>query len=111
MTAYPENKGFSRWSFAPEYGYNQFDGDIKAVGIQPVPASAQQITYGATLEYALSPIWGLALDYYFLPLNAKNNSNTIRINSVSKKTHCLKKSENILSQINSFINPVSCFFG
>jgi len=43
MTAYPENKGFSRWSFAPEYGYNQFDGDIKAVGIQPVPASSQQI--------------------------------------------------------------------
>jgi len=81
MTAYPENKGFSRWSFAPEYGYNQFDGDIKAVGIQPVPASAQQITYGATLEYALSPIWGLALDYFFLPLNAKNNSNTIRINT------------------------------
>ena len=81
FTAYPENKDFSRWSFAPEYGYNRFDGDIYTGNIQIVPTSSSKITYGATLEYGLTPIWGFSLDYFHLPLTAKNNSSTININT------------------------------
>jgi len=81
LTAYPENKDFSRWSFAPEYGYNKFDGDIYTGSIKIVPASSSQITYGATLEYGLTPIWGFSLDYFHLPLTAKNALNTININT------------------------------
>ena len=81
LTAYPENIGFSRWSFAPEYGYNKFDGDIYTHTIQAVPKSVELMTYGATLEYGLSPVWGFSLDYYHFPLTATNNSKTININT------------------------------
>jgi len=81
LFAYPETKGFSRWSFAPEYGYNRFDGDIISKDIQLIPTSIQQITYGATLEYALTPIWGFSLDYFFIPLKGNNNTGTIQINT------------------------------
>ncbi|MDP4240139.1 MAG: OmpA family protein [Bacteroidota bacterium] len=74
ITAYPENKGFSRWSFVPEYGYNYFDGDINQNLTNLFPTSFRNITFGATLEYALTPIWGLGLDYFFFPLRANNNS-------------------------------------
>lgn len=81
LTAYPENIEFSRWSFAPEYGYNKFDGDIYTHTIQAVPKSVDLMTYGATLEYGLTPVWGFSLDYYHLPLTATNNSKTININT------------------------------
>jgi len=70
ITAYPENKGFSRWSIAPECGYNIFDGDVNQPSFQLIPSSVQQITYGVSIEYGLTPIWGLSLDYYFFPLRA-----------------------------------------
>ena len=81
FTAYSENKDFSRWSFAPEYGYNQFEGDINSQNIQIIPVSAQQITYGASLEYGMTPIWGFSLDFYHLPLTATNKTSTININT------------------------------
>jgi outer membrane protein OmpA-like peptidoglycan-associated protein len=81
LTAHPEDTAFSRWSFAPEYGYNKFDGDIYTHTIQAVPKSVELMTYGAALEYELSPVWGFSLDYYHLPLTANNNSKTININT------------------------------
>ena len=74
LTVFSQSKGFSRWSFTPEYGYDVFDGDINQNLINVIPTSFRDITYGANLEYALTPIWGLALDYYYFPLRAKNNS-------------------------------------
>jgi len=81
LTAYPENNNFSRWSFAPEYGYNLFEGDITTGNINIVPTSIQQITYGASLEYGISPIWGFSLDFHHLPFTATNKSKTININT------------------------------
>jgi OmpA-OmpF porin, OOP family len=74
LTVLPQSKGFSRWSFTPEYGYNFFDGDINQDLLNIFPTSFRDITYGATVEYALTPIWGLALDGYYFPLRAKNSS-------------------------------------
>ena len=76
-----ENTGFSRWSFAPEYGYNKFDGDIYTHSLQFAPKSFEQMTYGATLEYGITPVWGFSLDYFHLPLTANNDSKTININT------------------------------
>jgi outer membrane protein OmpA-like peptidoglycan-associated protein len=81
LTVSSENTGFSRWSFAPEYGYNKFDGDIYTHSIQVVPGSLEHMTYGATLEYGITPVWGFSLDYFHLPLTANNNSKTININT------------------------------
>ena len=74
ITAHSENKGFSRWSITPEYGYNYFDGDINQNLTNLFPTSFRNITFGGTLEYAMTPIWGLSLDYYFFPLRANTNS-------------------------------------
>jgi outer membrane protein OmpA-like peptidoglycan-associated protein len=81
IDAYPEDKGFSRWSIAPEYGYNKFDGDINQDLTQIIPASLMQTTYGANIEYALTPIWGLALNYYYFPLRAKNTAPPVAIST------------------------------
>jgi OOP family OmpA-OmpF porin len=60
LNGYPENKDFSRWSFSPEVGFNKFDGDVKDL-------NANNFTYGANLEFALTPIWGLSIDGFSLP--------------------------------------------
>lgn len=74
MTAYSQNKGFSRWSFTPEIGYNYLDGDINQPHLSLLPTSAREVTYGLNIEYALTPIWGVALDGYYFPLRAKCSS-------------------------------------
>lgn len=73
---FSQKKKISRWSFTPEYGYNVFDGDINQDLLNVFPTSFRDITYGANIEYALTPTWGLALDGYYFPLRAKNNSPT-----------------------------------
>lgn len=70
LTVFSQSKGFSRWSITAEYGYNYFDGDINRNLTNIIPTSLRDITYGGTLEYALTPIWGLGLDYYCFPLRA-----------------------------------------
>lgn len=73
---FSQEKKISRWSFMPEYGYNVFDGDINQDLVKIFPTSFHDITYGANIEYALTPTWGLGLDAYYFPLRAKNNSPT-----------------------------------
>lgn len=79
IDTYPEDKVFSRWSFAPEYGYNKFDGDINQDLTQIIPTSLMQVTYGANIEYSLTPIWGLALNYCYFPLRANNTAPPVEI--------------------------------
>ncbi len=71
---FSQEKKISRWSFMPEYGYNVFDGDINQDLLNVIPTSFRDITFGANVEYALTPIWGLGIDGYYFPLRAKNNS-------------------------------------
>lgn len=73
-TVFSQSKRFSRWSFTPEYGYNYFNGDINQNLVNIFPTSLRNVTFGANLEYAMTPVWGLALDGYFFPLRAKNSS-------------------------------------
>lgn len=75
-SVFSETKSFSRWSITAEYGYNFLDGDINQDLLTIIPTSFRDFTFGGTIEYALTPIWGLALDGYYFPLRAKNNSPT-----------------------------------
>lgn len=75
FSAYSQKKTmFTGWSFSVEYGYNFFDGDISQDTNGIFPASTRTASVGGTVEYALTPIWGLALDYYFFPLEAKSKT-------------------------------------
>ena len=74
INAFSQDKSFSRWSITAEYGYNYFVGDVMQPQIQLIPAAVQDVTFGCTLEYTLTPVWGLALDYYYLPLKGSNET-------------------------------------
>ncbi|MFT3751694.1 MAG: OmpA family protein [Paludibacter sp.] len=74
LTVSPQSKGFSRWSFAPEYGYNLFNGDFNQNLLKIIPSSLNDITYGAAIECALTPTWGLALNGYCFPLRTQSTS-------------------------------------
>ena len=67
ILVFPENKQFSRWSLSPEFGVTKFDGD----GQQPLTSAflstSNNFGYGANLEYAITPIWGVSFDYFSLP--------------------------------------------
>jgi OmpA-OmpF porin, OOP family len=73
-TAFSKDNNFSRWSITPEYGYNYFDGDINQNIFKLIPTSLQNITFGANIEFAMTPVWGLSLDGYYFPLRAQSNT-------------------------------------
>ena len=50
----------SKWSATFEAGFNQFDGDMTP--------SSTKTTIGTSMEYTISPTWGLGIEYYYLPL-------------------------------------------
>jgi len=84
FSAFSQKKtSFTGWSFTVEAGMNYFDGDIPQQQTQIFPTSIRTLSYGGTIEYALTPIWGLSLDGYFFPLKGPlgedksiNNVNT-----------------------------------
>ncbi len=72
-TSYSASRKFSKWSFSVEYGVDQFFfGDLAPTSSGFIPKSLQDVTYGGTLEYALTPIWGMSVDYYHLPFTGMN---------------------------------------
>jgi len=81
LSTYSQKKSFSRFSLTAEYGYNYFDGDINQNLTSIFPASIRDITYGASLEYALTPVWGVSVDYYHFPLRAENFVPRIIVNT------------------------------
>jgi len=89
QTSSQQPKEFSRWSITPEYGNCIFDGDINQALTNIIPTSLRNINYGATLEYAFTPIWGVSLDYFYFPLRAQNTSPKSLLISTDLYTSCL----------------------
>lgn len=69
-----QSNNFSRWSFTAEYVSTYFFGDMHPVFGGVIPSSIGKLNFGATAEYAFTPIWGLGIDYYHLPFGGKNES-------------------------------------
>ena len=82
-------KEFARWSITPEYGNCIFDGDINQALTNIIPTSLRNVNYGATLEYAFTPIWGASLDYFYFPLRAQNTSPASLIINTDLYTSCI----------------------
>ena len=70
----PQEPKTSHWSFTLEGGMNQFDGDMNQNYNDVVPNANFKFSGGASLEYTITPIWGLGIEYYHLPLSASNNA-------------------------------------
>ena len=71
-----QSNEFSKWSLTAEGGLNKFDGDINQNIAEIIPTSFLSLSYGATLERALTPIFGLSLDYFYFPLKASTTTTT-----------------------------------
>ena len=67
-----QSKSFSRWSFTAEYVSTYFFGDMHPIFTGIAPTSLNEMNFGATAEYAFTPIWGLGVDYYHLPFGGRN---------------------------------------
>lgn len=68
-----QGKNFSKWSFSAEYGLNYVFGDYVEEVSTPLPP-----TFGGSLEYALTPTWGLSADFYNFPYKGQNGTKTAR---------------------------------
>ena len=73
FSAVGQSKSFSRWSFTAEYVSTFFFGDMHPIFGGVIPSSFSQLNFGATAEYAFTPIWGLGIDYYHLPFGGHND--------------------------------------
>ena len=78
FSAVGQYKSFSRWSFTAEYVSTFFFGDMHPIFGGVIPSSISQLNFGATGEYAFTPIWGLGIDYYHLPFGGKNESTSFQ---------------------------------
>ncbi len=72
LSSFSQASEFSIWSASIETGFCIFDGDVTQSRMQLLPQSFTEVSYGGTVEYAISPIWGIALDFYHFPLSGRN---------------------------------------
>jgi len=67
INACPEDRSFSRWTFSPEIGINKFDGDALQALTSAFISTASNLSYGGSIEYAITPVFGLSVGYFSLP--------------------------------------------
>jgi hypothetical protein len=72
ILSYSQRIQNSKWSATFEIGANQFDGDMTP--------SATKTTIGTSIEYTISPTWGLGVEYYHLPLQAGKSAESMTSN-------------------------------
>jgi len=63
----------SHWSITLEGGVNRFDGDITQHDKTVSTTANNKLTSGGSLEYTLTPVWSIGVEYYNLPISAKGS--------------------------------------
>ena len=77
IAAYASKPTYSKWSATVEAGVNRFDGDINQSLVNTFPTSNWNPTLGANVEYKITPVYGLSLNGYYVPINANTNYNGV----------------------------------
>ncbi len=68
----PLDETFAHWSYMINLGGSIFDGDVwEENGQKLVPSSNFKFTGGFAIERTFNPIYGLALEYNYIPYGAK----------------------------------------
>ena len=65
---------FSHWSLNLNVGMSQFDGDVKQQFDQIFSASKVSWTIGLEAEYSWNPVWGLLLNFQYMPYQGVTGS-------------------------------------
>ena len=100
MSMFASKPTYSKWSATVEAGVNRFDGDINQSLTNTFPTSNWNPTFGGNVEYKLTPIYGLSLNGYYVPIDANTNwggfpihvttkISTVAINSTVDFTHLM----------------------
>ena len=96
--SFSKNPTYSKIEVSLEGGLNRFDGDINQKLTDLFPNSVWGLTGGANVEYKFTPVVGLFVNYYYIPMRAKTrvtgtmvnietNIHTASINSSIDFTH------------------------
>ena len=65
-----QDRNFAHWSYLLEIGGNVFDGDIREDHPQLIPSAKLHPTIGGRLERSFNPVFGLGLQYMYIPYKA-----------------------------------------
>ena len=65
---------FSHWSLNLNVGMSQFDGDVSQKFDQILSASKVSWTIGLEAEYSWNPVWGLILNFQYMPYQGETSS-------------------------------------
>lgn len=71
LFAMAQVKDYSHWSVSGGLGINVYDGDASQDLRKALPTGGTGWSAGVEVEYAFTPIWGVSLDYYYLPYKGK----------------------------------------
>jgi len=63
---------FSRWSIHAEFGETYFFGDIGPQTPDIFNSPANELVYGLSVNYAMTPVLGFSVDYYHLPIGGQS---------------------------------------
>jgi len=87
---------FSRWSLSLDLGLNKFDGDIPQSPHALLPSSYWGSSCGIGVNYQITKVYGLFINYNYIPINAltkgwniKTQIHTMGINSSIDFTHLM----------------------
>lgn len=91
-------KDFSHWSLSLNVGMSQFDGDVKQQYDQILSASKVSWTIGLEAEYTWNPVWGLLLNFQYMPYQGVTGSTEWGRNSFKGNMY----SPSLMASINLF---------
>lgn len=75
-----EYKDWSKWSITLEGGLNRLDGDVRQSYNDVIPKSLNKLTLGGSIEYTLTPVWSMGVEYYYLPYKANDINGHYSVN-------------------------------
>ena len=67
-------KDFTHWSLSLNVGMSQFDGDVTQIYNHIFSASKVSWTIGLEAEYTWNPVWGLLLNFQYMPYQGTTSS-------------------------------------
>jgi len=80
-----DRKTFAHWSYSVIGGTTIFNGDVSESHDQMFPTTDFKPTLGGTLERTFNPVFGLGVQYMYIPYQADFNDNIRRVQGTAQE--------------------------
>lgn len=80
-----DRKTFAHWSYSVDVGTTIFNGDVSESHDQMFPTTDFKPTLGGTLERTFNPVFGLGVQYMYMPYQAVFNDNIRRVQGTAQE--------------------------